>query len=141
MALVNIRDVALRANVSSGTVSRVLNDYANIDQDLRRRVLRAVAELGYVPRRARGRPPAPRAGVRKVGFLLVQELGARDLLGTFWAPILEGAEREARRHGVTITYRPVHPADLTALRDDIARSDLDGVLLVGVTPVESVRDV
>jgi len=138
---VNIRDVARRANVSSGTVSRVLNDYANIDEDLRRRVLRAVAELGYVPRRTRGRPSNREARVGEIGFFLVQELRSRDLLGTFWAPILEGAEREARRHAASITYRPVRPADLAALGGDIARSGLDAILLVGVTPVAPVRDV
>jgi LacI family transcriptional regulator len=137
----NIHDVARRANVSSGTVSRVLNDHDNIDDDLRRRVLHAVAELGYVPRRTRGRPPSRPATALGIGFFLIQGRRARDLLGSFWAPILEGAEREARRHGATITYRPVLPDEVAGLSGHIERSGLDAILLVGVTPPASVRDV
>ena len=137
----NIHDVARRANVSSGTVSRVLNDHANIDEDLRRRVLHAVTELGYVPRRARERPTPRAASAWTIGFILIQEHRARDLLGSFWAPILEGAEREARRHGATIIYRPVSPDGVAGLGGDIERSGLDAVLLVGPTPVASVRDI
>jgi DNA-binding LacI/PurR family transcriptional regulator len=138
---VNIRDVARRAAVSSGTVSRVLNEHPNIDEELRRRVLRAVSELGYVPRRERGRPSPRPAAARTIGFFLIQERRARDLLGSFWAPILEGAEREARRRGARIAYRPVHPDEVADLDGHIERSGLDAALLVGVTPVASVRDV
>jgi LacI family transcriptional regulator len=143
MNTVNIHDVAERAAVSSGTVSRVLNGHANIDGDLRGRVLRAVAELGYVPRAARGRPPAGRAAVREVGFFLsLPHMPAgRELLGSFWMPILHGAEREARRHGASITYRPVRNADLETLSADVAGSRLDAVLLVGATPAATVREV
>jgi DNA-binding LacI/PurR family transcriptional regulator len=138
---VNIHDVARRANVSSGTVSRVLNDHVNIDEDLRRRVLHAVSELGYVRRRAGGRPAPGASTVWTIGFTLIQEQRGRDLLGSFWAPILEGAEREARRHGATIIYRPVSPDDVAGLGGDIERSGLDAILLVGPTPVASVRDI
>lgn len=44
-----IRDVARQANVSLGTVSRVLNGYADVDATLRRNVEKAIAELDYSP--------------------------------------------------------------------------------------------
>src|SRR5215470_10944194 len=44
-----IYDVARVAGVSIASVSRVLNGYRNPRQETRDRVLRAVAELGYVP--------------------------------------------------------------------------------------------
>ncbi|GGI97793.1 hypothetical protein GCM10010885_04350 [Alicyclobacillus cellulosilyticus] len=48
-----ISDVARRAGVSPATVSRVLNGYADVSDETRRRVRRAMAELGYDgPRRA-----------------------------------------------------------------------------------------
>jgi LacI family transcriptional regulator len=100
-----------------------------------------VSELGYVPRRERGRPSPRPAAARTIGFFLIQERRARDLLGSFWAPILEGAEREARRRGARIAYRPVHPDEVADLDGHIERSGLDAALLVGVTPVASVRDV
>mgnify|MGYP004713504585 CR=1 FL=1 len=47
--MVTIRDVARRAGVSVGTVSRVLSDNAAVTPGLRAAVQQAVAELGYRP--------------------------------------------------------------------------------------------
>jgi DNA-binding LacI/PurR family transcriptional regulator len=44
---VSIKDVALRAGVSTATVSHILNGTRNASQGTRNRVLRAVQELGY----------------------------------------------------------------------------------------------
>jgi len=44
-----IRDVAKRANVGIGTVSRVLNHNPSVSKDTRQRVLAAIAELDYHP--------------------------------------------------------------------------------------------
>lgn len=46
-----MRDVALRAQVSAATVSRVLNGSDTVRADARERVQRAVEELGYRPNR------------------------------------------------------------------------------------------
>ncbi|MGO1235637.1 MAG: LacI family DNA-binding transcriptional regulator [Microbacterium gubbeenense] len=48
----NIRQVAQAAGVSHMTVSRVLNDHASIRDETRKRVLDAIAELGYRPNMA-----------------------------------------------------------------------------------------
>jgi len=45
----SIRDVADRAKVAVGTVSRVINRQPNVRDDKRRRVLDAIVELNYVP--------------------------------------------------------------------------------------------
>jgi LacI family transcriptional regulator len=47
MSTVRLRDVAERAGVSVGSASRVLNGYPNVTPEIRDRVERAVAELGY----------------------------------------------------------------------------------------------
>ena len=44
-----IRDVARSAGVSVGTVSRVLNAHSKVQQDLREKVQKAIADLGYSP--------------------------------------------------------------------------------------------
>lgn len=54
---VTIRDVARRAGVGLGTVSRVINNSPLVHEETRTRVERAVAELDYVPNpAARGLP-------------------------------------------------------------------------------------
>ncbi len=44
-----IHDIARAAGVSTGTVSRALNDRAGVNQQTRERVLEVVQSLGYVP--------------------------------------------------------------------------------------------
>lgn len=46
---VTIRDVAKRAGVSIGTVSRAINGYKDISPETKERVLKAIKELGYTP--------------------------------------------------------------------------------------------
>lgn len=50
--MVTIKDVALAANVSISTVSRVMNNADNVNPEIRKRVLKAVKELGYTPNNA-----------------------------------------------------------------------------------------
>lgn len=49
--MTTIKQVAGHANVSSATVSRVLNNDARVSAEVRERVLASVAELGYRPNR------------------------------------------------------------------------------------------
>src|SRR5437868_598109 len=51
-------DVARAAGVSIGTVSRVLSNQPNVDEQLRSRVLKAIDDLGYihVPKKRRAVP-------------------------------------------------------------------------------------
>ena len=46
---VTIKDVAKAANVSISTVSRVTNNAPNVSPQVRKRVLRVIAKLGYTP--------------------------------------------------------------------------------------------
>lgn len=47
--MANISDVALKAGVSKGTVSKVLKNYPNISKCTRNKVLNIVKELNYIP--------------------------------------------------------------------------------------------
>ena len=46
---ISIREVANRAGVALGTVSRVINGHPSVSADRRARVLEAISALGYVP--------------------------------------------------------------------------------------------
>jgi len=49
MSTITIRDVAKKAGVGLGTVSRVINDSPSVSDATRERVLQTIAELNYVP--------------------------------------------------------------------------------------------
>ncbi len=45
----NIKDIAKIANVSPATVSRVINNSANVDNEKKQRVLDVISETGFIP--------------------------------------------------------------------------------------------
>lgn len=63
--MVNIRDIAKKANVSPGTVSRVLNNdpTLSISEQTRERIHKTCQALNYVPRKYRGRNKGPCIGI------------------------------------------------------------------------------
>ncbi len=93
---VSIRDVAVRAGVSVGTVSNVLNRPEEVSADSVERVSRAIEDLGYVRNDAARKL---RAGVSlTVGFVVL------DGQNPFYNDVVRGAEDEATRHGIAILY-------------------------------------
>lgn len=48
--MASMKDVAQRAGVGVGTVSRVINDSGYVSADTRKKIERAIEELGYTPR-------------------------------------------------------------------------------------------
>ncbi|MGN6334213.1 MAG: LacI family DNA-binding transcriptional regulator [Motilibacteraceae bacterium] len=143
---VTVRDVARHANVSSGTVSRVLNQHHNVAGELRERVLRSAAELGYLPRQVRaGVPTIATTPARSIGYLLTLPHlpTTSDLMAPFWAGVLHGVETEAGRRGASVTYRSlpgagVSPAEVV---ERIGELGIDATLLVGVPSPEVVEAV
>lgn len=82
---VTIYDVAKAAGVGIGTVSRVLNDNANVSAQTRRKVLDAIESLGYKPNfMARN---LSRAQLRTVGVVLSY------LTNPFQVAVLQGIEQ------------------------------------------------
>src|SRR3569833_1494991 len=67
-----VKDVATRASVSIGTVSRVLNGFTDVAPLLRERVEAAMRELNY---RVAGRPEPVRRQSRAIAFLLCNSSG------------------------------------------------------------------
>ena len=92
---VTLADVARRAGVSSATASRVINGSAKpVDEELRRRVLKAVTELRYVPN-AQARMLA-RAERGAVGVIV------HDVSDPYFAEITRGLQRVAIERGTLL---------------------------------------
>ena len=90
---VRIKDVAKRAEVSTATVSRVINEQY-VSPDLKKRVVEAIDELGY-------RPDYYARGLRTnrtftIGMVLP------DISNPHFPLIFRGAEDELRKHNVNL---------------------------------------
>jgi LacI family transcriptional regulator len=124
MKKVGIRDVAKRAGVATGTVSRVLNGHASVTQEVRDSVGKVIAELGYRP------DPHARSMRSRVSRLI--GIVIPNLSNPFFAEVVQGAEQAAALFGYNVIF-------MTSL-DDVAKEadrleqlagrKVDGIILV-----------
>lgn len=104
---ISLKDVAIRAGVSSGTVSNVLNRPDRVKPATVERVNRAIQELGYVPNAAARQL---RAGQSRSLALIVLDVG-----NPFFTDLAKGAERRAADAGLTVLLAN---SDESAERED-----------------------
>jgi len=155
-------DVAARAGVAARTVSNVVNDFAYVSADTRRRVLAAIEELGYRPNRAAQYLRTGRSGTigvmlpeldvgyfAEIGRLLVEEASGRGYT-VLIAQTLGERDREAsvidsfagrQPDGLVISPISIGGDDLLAhagsvpvvlLGEHLVESDLDHVAIDNV---------
>ena len=123
MADATIRDVARRAQVSVASVSRALNNFANVSEQTRARVADAVRELGYVPH----------AGARSLSLARTNAIGVvlPDLHGEFFSEIVRGMDKEANSRGYLLLLSNMHagtPQAANALK--ALRGRVDGMIVM-----------
>jgi LacI family transcriptional regulator len=118
-----MREVAERAGVAVSSVSRVLGGHPNVSDAMRRRVLGAVEELGYVPDVL---AQSLRRGVSMTVGLLVS-----DIANPLFAEIAMAAERRLRDAGHVMLILNSHgttDGDAGQL-DLLIRRRVDGLIL------------
>jgi LacI family transcriptional regulator len=95
MSASSVRDVALRAGVSVGTVSNVLNHPEKVSPASVERVQRAIDELGFIRNDAARQLRNGRS--RTIGMVVL------DVRNPFFTDLARGAEDEAAASGLTVT--------------------------------------
>ena len=89
--MVTVQDVALKAKVSIATVSRVINQTANVKDETRQRVLQAIESLGFVP------SPFAQGLIKQISrsiWLIIPQVTTST-----YTHIISGVERMARMNG------------------------------------------
>jgi LacI family transcriptional regulator len=92
-----IKDVALRAGVSLGTVSRVINGHPSVAPELRQRVQEAIRELEYRPNRVARSLRRQRSST--LGLIIP------DVTNPFFAELVKRIESYARQADHEIILR------------------------------------
>jgi DNA-binding LacI/PurR family transcriptional regulator len=128
MKPVTIRDVARRAGVGLGTVSRVLNDSPMVSDSTRQRVQQAIEEMNYVPN-----PTARRLSLGKTLTIAI-------ILPFFTRPAfierLRGIEHSLSKSEYDLN---IYNVETVKRRDECMRSvprseRTDGVLILSLSP-------
>ncbi|MGR9151404.1 LacI family DNA-binding transcriptional regulator [Rhizobium leguminosarum] len=124
MSKVGIREVAKLAGVSTGTVSRILNDHPSVTKELRARVTTIIKDLGYTP------DPSARSMRGKVSRLI--GIVIPDLTNPFFAELVQSAEQAAANHGYNIIVMTSfdHAAKEADRIKQLTSRKVDGIMLV-----------
>jgi LacI family transcriptional regulator len=125
----SIRDVAERAGVSVGTVSNVLNRPDAVGEDIRERVLAAIAELRFVRNESARHLRAGQS--RTIGLVVL------DIANPFFTDVARGVEEVASAQGLSVILCNTddRPALEAAHLVVLAEQRVQGVLL---TPTAEV---
>ena len=124
-----IRRLAQHLNVSIGTVSRALNGKPDVNEETRKRVLEAAAELGYVPNQAGRSLRKGSTGV--IGFMMqsgTQITGEGDV---FFMSVFDGVQTVCARHQldlVVLLCSSEEDPD-AYLQRVVARGFVDGLII------------
>jgi LacI family transcriptional regulator len=147
---ITIVDVAGRAGVSPGTVSRVLNNVPNVDDELKQRVLTAVKSLGYIhiPKRrnlVNQQAHTPNVDLLNLSSIVmcVREMETPAPRNVYYSQVLHGAQTECARRSVNMVYCSLKDSanSITEIQAIVQRGQAAGILLVGLnnrTLVEKV---
>ncbi|WP_243074381.1 LacI family DNA-binding transcriptional regulator [Microbacterium sp. SS28] len=122
---VGVREVAQLAGVSSQTVSRVINEHPSIRPETRRRVLEAMAALGYRVNNA----------ARALGTRTTRTLGVIASDATLYGPsvgiaALEAAAREAGRWVATAYADAADEASVDDAAERLLAQGVDGIVVL-----------
>ncbi|MFD0274321.1 LacI family DNA-binding transcriptional regulator [Kitasatospora sp. NPDC127111] len=134
-----LEEVAARAGVGRGTVSRVINGSPRVSERAKEAVDRAIAELGYVPNRA----ARALAGSRTDAVaLVVPEAEARLFAEPYFLDIIRGVSVELGEADKQLLLTLIRTEqERQRFEQYLAAQRVDGVLLVSVHRDDPLPDL
>jgi LacI family repressor for deo operon, udp, cdd, tsx, nupC, and nupG len=128
-----ILDVAAAASVSTATVSRVLSAPDKVTEETRRRVLKAIRQLGY----------SPNAAAKSLRTLSTRKLlvTVPDIANPFFSLIIQGIEESALREGYAVVLGDTHhdPDREERYGEMLLRREADGLIFLGHSLSKAAR--
>lgn len=132
----NIKDLATHLNISIGTVSRALNDRADVSKSTRELVLKAADELGYVPNQS-GR--SLRQGTtNSIGLVIVSGTGSSAEHDDFFLGLIDGLQIELSRNNLDLVVLPCPASEdsLAYIKRIAARRIVDGLIISDTSQID-----
>src|ERR1700761_9215448 len=127
-SVVRIKDIALKANVSTGTVDRVIHNRGRVAEDVKDRVLKIIKELNYEPNLMARMLKSK----KEYHFAALFPDHSYD---AFWAAPksgIEKAEQDFKQYNVFVeqyVFDPQDVQDYVKKADELTQNKPDGILL------------
>ncbi len=124
---ITIRDVAKHLGLSITTVSRALDDYDDVAEDTRKRVIEVAREMGYTPSRAARQLRRKQADT--IGFVIPSS--QPRFADPFFAEFIAGLGDETSSHSFDLLVSTAHPGDAeqTTYERLVQGRRVDGIVL------------
>lgn len=125
---VRIKDIALKANVSTGTVDRVIHDRGRVAPEVKEKVLKIIKDMDYEPNLM-----ARALGLNKV--FKFAALIPDEQYDSYWHAPKVGvlkASRELKQFGVQVIQYPFNPYNVESFIQQatkVSDEGVDGILL------------
>ncbi len=133
--MTGIRDLARHLDLSIGTVSRALNDKADVNPETRKRIREAAARLGYSANQS-GR--SLRRGQTDLVGVIVPTGRDQSLIDSVFLSVLDGLRHHLSGYGLDLAIF-LHGEDealFGSLRRVMERGLVDGVIISNTQPID-----
>lgn len=134
--MATIKDIAKQANVSTATVSRILNNdpTLSVADETRKKVLETVNKLNYKPLRKKNVKAKEKTKVRNIGLIFLND----ESVDPYFQSIRVGVESSCHEYRLNIVLTMmVGKVDITS--SDL--SDLDGLIVIGDIDTEEIKEL
>lgn len=131
--MATIKEIAKKAGVGVGTVSRYLNDHPYVSEDKRKKIQAAIDELDYTPSAIATQLRSQ--STKNIGVLVSR------LANPFFAELFDAIERKLNLYGYQVLVSQTHDDSAAEQRflDQLKNHQVDGVILASVENHELVR--
>ena len=134
--MASIKDVAKRADVAISTVSKVLNGYAGVSEETKRRVNRAIQELNYTPNAVAAALSSKQSG--RIALLLNLK-GPGQAVDEVNLQYLSGAiqrAKEKKLDAVTLFFSMLEDKSLTDAIGYLKAQSIEGIIVYGMSRLD-----
>lgn len=136
--MVSIKDVAKEAGVAISTVSKVLNDYPNVSEDTRNRVMEVVNRLGFVPNAVAATLSSKNSGRIALLIKLNVETQAIDEIDMQYIAGAISKARELQMDVITIFFSMIENMSLEEMTRYFISQSIKGIIIYGMSKEDKV---
>lgn len=138
--MVSIKDVARHAGVAISTVSKVINNYPNVSEEMRIRVERAVEELNFVPNSVAAALSSKQAGRMALLVNLNEKTQAIDEIGMQYISGAINKAMELNLDVITLFFFMFKNKTAEELIRYLQSQSITGIIIYGLSKDDKVLE-
>ena len=136
--MITIKEIAKLANVAQSTVSKALNDRADVSPETKRKVVEIAKQYNFVPN-AFGKGLKSRT-TENIGVIFGRE--SQPLSGNpFYSRVLEGIEAELAMNNYNLVLQLIPESQQDMLPKMVRQRQVDGLILAGIFQEQFIQNI